>query len=480
MNFSRVLHILSLIVLLIGFAMTPSFLFSCFYREPDLYPWICTILITLLIGYSIYKRTEQVSELNIKEAFCVVGLSWIVFAGFGAIPYLFSGVFSNFIDAYFEAMSGFTTTGATVITNIEALPHGILFWRSFTHWLGGMGVIVLSLVLLPLLGIGGVQLFKAESPGPSADKLTPKIAQTAKILWQVYVLLSVIEVILLYLGGMSLFDSFCHTFGTMATGGFSTKNASIGAFNSLYIEGVITVFMFLAGVNFALHYRFLIGNFNSYFKNKEFVFYSAVIIFAVIAIVLNINGVVYDNLGDSLRYGVFQVVSIVTTTGFCTANFDQWPAFSKLLLVFLMFLGGCAGSTGGGMKHIRVLLLLKYAARELKVVLFPKAVFAIKLGDEPVSKDVMKNVLGFFVISMFLFIGATLAMSLFGLDLVSAFTSVVATLWNIGPGLARVGAIENYAHISYPGKIVLSFCMVLGRLEIFTILLLFTRSMWKK
>ncbi len=459
--------------------MLPSFAIACYYREYDIMAWACSVAITLFLGLFLYKQTHAVKDLNMREAFCVVGLSWIVFAGFGAIPYMISGVLPHFIDAYFEAMSGFSTTGATVIADVEVLSHGVLFWRSLTHWLGGMGVIVLSLVLLPFLGIGGMQLFRAESPGPSTDKLTPKIAKTAKILWLVYVLFSVLEVFLLLGGGMSLFDALCHTFGTMATGGFSTKNASVAAFDSIYLESVIFFFMLVSGINFALHYRFLTGNFSCYVKNRECLFYLGVLLIGIVLVTLNIYGSVYPSLGEALRYGAFQVMSILSTTGFCTADFDVWPAFSKLFLLSLMFFGGCSGSTGGGMKHIRVLLLIKYGMRELKAVLFPKAVLSVKVAHETVPRDVMKNVLGFFVISIFVFFVMSLVMACLGLDLVTAFSSVAATLWNIGPGLAKVGATQNYSHIPYFGKAILSFCMVLGRLEIFTILLLFSPYMWR-
>ena len=352
----------------------------------DLVAFVISAVITLMTGlilrYSLRARQE---ELGIREGFAVVALAWVTVALFGALPYQLAGVFhidgrspwTAFSFCYFESMAGFSTTGATVLTEIEHLSHAMLFWRSFTHWLGGMGIVVLAVAILPMLGIGGMQLFRAEAPGPQTDRLTPRIAQTAKLLWGVYVLLSILEVILLMFGKMTLFDALCHTFGTMATGGFSTKNASIGHYNSVYIDMVICVFMFLAGTNFALHYRALRGNVKAYFQDTEFKFYCTVIAIGITLISWNtirfqVNGEIpYDSMWTSLRYATFQVLSIITTTGYGTADFEQWPALSQFILITLMFYGGCAGSTGGGMKQVRFLLLIKQSGAEIKRLIFP-------------------------------------------------------------------------------------------------------------
>ena len=462
--------------------------------QNDLMAFVISAIITLIVGlilrFSIRARQE---ELGIREGFAVVALGWVTVALFGTLPYLSADVFhvdgrslwTEFSFCYFESMAGFSTTGATVLTEIEHLSHAMLFWRSFSHWLGGMGIVVLAVAILPMLGIGGMQLFRAEAPGPQTDRLTPRIAQTAKLLWGVYLLLSVLETVLLMLGGMTLFDALCHTFGTMATGGFSTKNASIGHYDSVYIDMVICFFMFLAGTNFALHYRALRGDVKSYFQDTEFKFYCIVIAVSITLISWNtirfqVDGdVPYDSMWTSLRYAAFQVMSIITTTGYGTADFEQWPALSQFILVTLMFYGGCAGSTGGGMKQVRFLLLIKQSGAEIKRLIFPHAVLPIRVNDRVVPPEVMTNVLGFFFFFIGIFAVVTCIMTTLGLDLVSAAGATIATMGNIGPGLGSVGPTDNYAHIHTTGKFVLSFCMLLGRLELYTVLILFSPNFWK-
>ncbi len=463
--------------------------------QNDLRAFVISAIITLIIGlglrFSIRTRQE---ELGIREGFAVVALGWITVALFGSLPYLFADVFSvegrsawtEFSFCYFESMAGFSTTGATVLTEIEHLSHAMLFWRSFSHWLGGMGIVVLAVAILPMLGVGGMQLFRAEAPGPQTDRLTPRIAQTAKLLWGVYLLLSIAETVLLMLGNMTLFDALCHTFGTMATGGFSTKNGSVGHYNSVYIDMVICCFMFLAGTNFALHYRALRGDVKSYFQDTEFKFYCIVIAVSITLISWNtirfqVDGEVpYDSMWTSLRYAAFQVISIITTTGYGTADFEQWPALSQFILVTLMFYGGCAGSTGGGMKQVRFLLLIKQSGAEIKRLIFPHAVLPIRVNDRVVPPEVMTNVLGFFFFFIGIFAIVTCIMTTLGLDLVSAAGATIATMGNIGPGLGSVGPTDNYAHIHTTGKYVLSFCMLLGRLELYTVLILFSPNFWKR
>ena len=462
--------------------------------QNDLMAFVISAIITLVIGLGApFQYSGAQEELGIREGFAVVALGWVTVALFGALPYLYAEVFrigghspwTEFSFCYFESMAGFSTTGATVLTEIEHLSHAMLFWRSFSHWLGGMGIVVLAVAILPMLGVGGMQLFRAEAPGPQTDRLTPRIAQTAKLLWGVYLLLSFLETVLLMFGGMSLFDALCHTFGTMATGGFSTKNGSIGHYDSVYIDMVICCFMFLAGTNFALHYRALRGNVKSYFQDTEFKFYCTVIAVSITLISWNtirfqVDGQVpYDSMWTSLRYAAFQVMSITTTTGYGTADFEQWPALSQFILVTLMFYGGCAGSTSGGMKQVRFLLFIKQSGAEIKRLIFPHAVLPIRVNDRAVPPEVMTNVLGFFFFFIGIFAIVTCIMTTLGLDLVSAAGATIATMGNIGPGLGSVGPTDNYAHIHTTGKYVLSFCMLLGRLELYTVLILFSPNFWK-
>ncbi len=491
----------NLLICLAGTMLIPlgiGIYYSTNLGEPkeDMVAFIYTTIITLCAGLILrFTIRSKGQELGIREGFGIVALGWVVVALFGALPYLFAGVFSTenrtpiseFAFCYFESMSGFSTTGATVLTEIEHLSHAILFWRSFSHWLGGMGIVVLAVAILPMLGVGGMQLFRAEAPGPQTDRLTPRITQTAKLLWGVYILLSLLEIILLWLGGMTLFDSLCHTFGTMATGGFSTKNTSISHYNSIYIETVIIVFMFLAGTNFALHYRALRGNINSYFKDTEFRFYCSVIIISITLITWNIvkfknndGSIPFDSVWDALRYASFQVLSITTTTGYGTADFEMWPYLSQFILITLMFYGGCAGSTGGGMKQLRFLLLIKQSGAEIKRLIFPHAVLPVRVNERIVPSEVLTHVLGFFFFFIGIFAIVTCIMSTLGLDLLTAASCTIATMANIGPGLGDVGPIDNYAHIATAGKFILTFCMLLGRLEIYTVLILFSPSFWKK
>lgn len=442
--------------------------------------FILSMIVTSLSGFLLWKIFPSKEPIGPKEGFAIAALGWILAAGFGALPFLFNGTFPNFIDAYFESMSGFTTTGATVLVPIEGNPYSILFWRDFIQWLGGMGIIVLVVAILPALGAGGMQLFKSEVPGPEKDRLTPRIKESAKLLWQVYIIISALQVGCLYFTGMSLFDALTNMFGTMATGGFNPKNLSTGAYNNPVFEIIIIFFMFVAGANFTLHYQTLHGNIKSLFKDKEFLFYGGVVLIAILAVTTDLRVTIYNSIFTALRYASFQVVSIVTTTGFATADYDIWPAFSKSILLILMFIGGCAGSTGGAIKNIRILLLIKQAQREFRKLIHPQAVFPIRLGDKIVSEDVIRNITGFFFLYIFIFVICTFIMTILGLDIVSAMASVAATLGNVGPGLGLVGPIQNYAFIPPLGKIVLTICMLLGRLEIYTVLVLVVPEFWRK
>ncbi len=480
MRLVSVIHLLGFLLLFLAGAMLLPIPFSLYYGDSDYLALPISAAITFFSGLLVFKVTRFRGDLRAKEGFAVVTLGWLVFSLFGSLPFMIYGAIPSLTDAFFETMSGFTTTGATILTNIESLPHGLLFWRSLTHWLGGMGIIVLSLAILPFLGVGGMQLFKAEVPGPTADKLTPRVTETAKILWGVYVLISAAETALLMLGGMSLFDALTHTFGTMATGGYSTKNLSVGAFNSAYIDYVIIFFMILAGANFSLHYRFLRGKYNIHLLNKEFRYFLAIIGGATVIIGIDTYLNQYQNLVDTVRYTLFQVVSIVTTTGYGTADFEQWSYSSQFILLVLMFIGGSAGSTGGGMKVVRAYLLVKFMFSEITRLIHPHAVIPVRANNQVVPREVTMNVLGFFVLSILVFTAGVLVMAGMGLNLLTAIGATAATLWNIGPGLGQVGPTGNYAHIPMLGKWTLSFLMLMGRLEIFTVIILFSPAYWRK
>jgi trk system potassium uptake protein TrkH len=480
MQIKTVIHILGFLLLFLAATMLLPIPFSLYYGGGDHLYFIISAIITFIAGFLSFKLTRLNREMRAREGFAIVTLGWTSFSLFGCLPFLLSGHIPSLTDAFFETMSGFTTTGATILVDVENLPHGLLFWRSFTHWVGGMGIIVLSIAILPFLGVGGMQLFKAEVPGPVPDKLTPRITETAKILWGVYILISALEVIFLLFGGMNIHEAFCHTFGTMATGGFSTKNASIGHYDNAFIQYTIIFFMLLAGTNFSLHYRFLRKDFTSYRGNPEFSLYLLLITGATLLIGYDTFTNHFPNIEEAFRKTLFQVVSILTTTGFGTSDYEQWSISSQFILFLFMFIGGCAGSTGGGMKIIRLFVLIQFVRTEIKKLLHPSAVIPVRVGNTVIQREIVLNVLGFLALMVGLFVGGVLSMSLTGLDLVSAFGSVAATLGNIGPGLGCVGPTDNYANISLVGKWILTFFMLAGRLEIYTVLILFAPSYWKK
>ncbi|RMF55212.1 MAG: TrkH family potassium uptake protein [Calditrichaeota bacterium] len=480
MHFSSVIHILGLLLIFLSATMLLPIPFSLYYGDSDYQALLISAAITLAVGFLAYRLAKFEQDLRPKEGFAVVSLGWIALSIYGSLPFIFSGAIPSFTDAFFETMSGFTTTGATILTDIEALPHGILFWRSLTHWLGGMGIIVLSIAILPFLGIGGMQLFKAEVPGPVADKLTPRITETAKILWVVYAAFTFLETLLLMAGGMNLFEALCHSFGTMATGGYSTRNASIGAYNSAYFDYVITLFMIIAGTNFSLHYRFLKGDLKAYFRNKEFMFFLSIIGLAFLLIGTDTFFQEGVTVSKAIQDTLFQTVSIVTTTGYGTADYEQWQFSSQIILFFLMFIGGCAGSTGGGIKVVRIYLLIRFIYSEVIRLIHPHAVVPVRIGKTVVNREVVANVVGFFILYVFIFSLGVFIMGHLGLDIPTAFGSVAATLGNIGPGLGNVGPTDNYAHIPFIGKWILSTLMLMGRLELFTVIILFSPTFWQK
>lgn len=446
---------------------------SLLFSVADVQVFLISVLCTCLLGLILFWKRPLPDDLSIKEGFTFVTLAWICAALFGSFPFLLSGTLNNFADAFFESMSGFSTTGATVIEDIEIVPQGVLLWRSFTQWLGGMGIIALFVALMPRLGYkGGSHLLRAEIPGPDAEKVVPRVAETAKTLWIIYVVLTCLELIMLYFSGLSFFDALNHTLTTMPTGGFSTKNASVGGFSNPMAEIIIIVFMLMAGVNFTLYYNLWKGNKRAFFRDEELRFYLMVTLAAITLISINIFPDTYSSLAIAFRKGAFQVVSLLTTTGYGTANFDKWPPLSKGILVTLMFFGGCGGSTGGGMKQIRILIIMKYCYRELQKIIHPTAVISLRVGEKRIPEETVQAIIGFSFFYFILFVINTLIMAALGLDLVSAFSITAATLGNVGPGLGLVGPTETYAAIPAVGKIVLSFIMLVGRLEIFTVLIL--------
>jgi trk system potassium uptake protein TrkH len=454
---------------------------SHFMGDADTNYFLISSLITIVAGGAllIFGKNQK-AGLGKREGYIIVSLGWTVFSLFGALPFYLSGQIPSFTDAYFETISGFTTTGASILNDIESLSHGALYWRSMTQWLGGMGIIVLSLAILPFLGIGGMQLFIAEVPGPTPDKLHPRITETAKRLWGIYIVFTLSEFVLLMLGGMSPFDAICHSFTTMATGGYSTKQASIAAYPSPFIQYVIIVFMFLAGVNFTLSYYALRRRFDRVWENDEFRWYLGItLIFTfVIAIGLFINQ--KNNPELCFRDSLFQVVSILTTTGFATADYLTWAPLLTFLILLLMFVGGSAGSTGGGIKVVRILILLKNSYMELKRLVHPNAVIPSRLNKIAIQPSIINNILAFIAFYLLMAVIGVMVMSALGYGIETSIGAVAATLGNIGPGIGEVGPSANFSHIPVFGKWFLSFLMLVGRLEIFTVILLFSPTFWKK
>jgi trk system potassium uptake protein TrkH len=479
MRFSNVAYALSQLLLILGAAFIPSVAFSVI--DGDGLFWIFLAEAAGLAAVSLLLRVLNLKprEITVREGFLIVSLAWVMMSFLGSLPFVLSGYVPSFTDGFFETMSGFTTTGASILTDIEALPRSLLFWRSLTHWLGGMGVIALAVALFPFLGAGGFQLFKAESPGPIKDRIVPSTQQTAGILWMIYIGLSVMETVLLIAGGMPGFDAVCVTFGTMATGGFAIKNASIAAYSSPFLQYVIIVFMFLAGTNFTLHYGLLRGRIKEYFANSEFRFYAFIILSALMLITVNVISSGDPFCEDTVRGSLFQTVSIITTTGFITKDYGYWPHFSQMVLVILMVIGACATSTGGGIKNIRVLVLLRSVGAQLKKLLHPSSVVPVKINGRVVSEGTVANVLAFLSLYLLLFIGGVLVILAVGLDIPSSIGAVAASLSNIGPGIGVVGPAENYSAVHPLGKWVLSFLMMIGRLEIFSVVIIFRRSFWR-
>jgi trk system potassium uptake protein TrkH len=480
MNRRAVLRVLGVIVLAVGLAMLPSVILSAVDGTTDLVPFLISSLLPVGIGVIMLRATRGHIDLRIRDGFAIVTFGWLAAALLGAMPYTLSGAVPSFADAFFESMSGFTTTGATIIADVESLPRATLLWRAMSQWIGGMGIVVLSVAVLPLLGIGGMQLFRAEVPGPSADRLSPRISSTAKILWGVYVGMTALEVLLLSLGGMGWLDAVCHTFSTVSTGGFSTRNASVGHFDSAFIDIVVTCFMFLAAANFSLHYWLLRGRWRQYVQNEEFRLYTAIAVLATLVIWGLVMSRTELSAAVGLRQAVFQTISILTSTGFGTADYLTWGPAAPLILYSLMFIGGCTGSTTGGMKMMRILILSKHSIRELQRQLHPQAILNVRMSGRFVPEDVILKMLGFFLFFMLVYITVAIIVTLLGVDPLTAMGASVATLSNIGPGLGEVGPASNYANLPSLAKVVLSVSMVLGRLELFTVLVVMTPMFWRR
>ncbi|MEE4357180.1 MAG: TrkH family potassium uptake protein [Desulfococcaceae bacterium] len=484
MRWRYILYVNGVLILAVGIAMLFPLAAGLIYRDQSVRPLFISMNISVFTGLIFYfllrnpnGKTEHISQ---REGMAIVALGWMAVGFFGAFPFYLSGYFLSFTNALFESVSGFTTTGSSVLTDIEAVPRGLLLWRSFIQWLGGMGIIVLSLAILPFLGVGGMQLYKAEVPSPVPDKLKPRIRDTAMILWKVYALFTVAEIFLLLMGGMGWYDAVSHALTTMPTGGFSTQNASVAQFDSLWFDGVITVFMILAGINFTLHYQMLRGETLAFWRDAECRFFLGLILFLTLILTFDLFGSIYPTAGEAFRYAVFQISSILTTTGYATADYEQWPAMSQVILLLCMFIGGSAGSTGGGMKCLRIMVCCKYCYKELFSLIHPHAVSHVKIAGKSVPEDVVRSVLGFLALYMGIFAVSTVILAGIGVDFVTAFGAVAATIGNIGPGFGMVGPVENFAMIPDPGKWLLIWCMLLGRLEIYTVIILLVPEFWRK
>jgi len=481
MNYGIIIKVLGNLLVFEALLMIPAYLISIFYQQNDSSAFLISISVTFVVGFIMSKVKGAYKRIKAKDALAVVAIGWLLASFFGSLPFVISRSIPSFVDAFFETISGLTTTGSTVIKDVEILPKGILFWRSLTHWIGGMGILVFTLAILPTMGIGGFQIFKAESPGPTADKIVPRIKDTARILYTTYIAITIIQVIFLVIGGMSLFESAVHTFGTVGTGGYSTRNASIGAYNSTYIHIVITVFMILSGVNFSLYYSLVNGKWKEVIRNEELRLYLGIIFAAGILIGLNIymNTDGYKNIGLAFRDSFFQVSSIITTTGYASVDFDLWPVFSKMILLLLMFIGGCAGSTSGSVKVIRILVLAKLVKRQVAKIFHPNAYIPIKIDGKVVSDDVVNSISSFFILFVIIFVIGILVISFEGLDFESTVSAVATSIGNVGPGFGLVGPTRNFGGFSSFSKIFLSLLMLMGRLELFTIIALVSPKAWK-
>lgn len=479
MNYKMTIYILGKMLGVEALVLLIPAAVSGLYQEKTITSFLITSAILGVLFLIFGRKKPKNSVIYGKEGLIIVAAIWVLWSVFGALPFWLSGTIPSYMDALFETVSGFTTTGSTILTNVEALPKGMNFWRCLTHWFGGMGVLVFVMMLTSLDDKNSMHLLRAEVPGPEADKLVPKARDSAKILYGMYLVLTVIEVFFLLAGGMNLYDSIVHSFSTAGTGGFSNRNASIAYYDSAYIDGVITVFMLLFGINFNIYYLLLLKKVKDVFRNEELRVYLGIVLTTAIVITTNVLHI-YKNVFQAFRYAVFQVGSIMTTTGFVTADFNQWPEFSKCILLMLMVAGACAGSTGGGIKISRVIILFKCIRCEMHRMMHPKSVSVVKVNGKKVSPETIRGVNLYFIAYAMILIVSVLIVSLDNFDFATSFSGVLTTLNNIGPGIAQVGPIENFAKFSVLSKLVFCSDMLVGRLEIFPILMLFSGDMWRK
>lgn len=473
-----ILNYIGKILIIIGIAMLTAVIWAVYFDEDVLKSILLGALITIFSGLLLSFIYRHNYEINYREGFAIVSLGWLFASLFGSLPFAFSGYFPTFADAFFETVSGFTTTGSSILTDIEALPYSLLFWRSLTQWLGGMGIMALFVAIIVTMGARANQIFRAEVPGPISEKISPRIRETAKLLWITYVVISLILFILLLVFGMNIFDALCHTFATMATGGFSTKNESIAFYNPA-IQWIIIIFMFMAGANFSLYYfAYKNRTFKNIWQNSEFRLYAYITLTAVFLVFISLSAI--PSYEEKIRTSLFQVISILTTTGFATADYEKWNPLGQVIIFLLMFIGGCAGSTAGGIKVGRHMIILKQAKIELEQMLHPKALISLRFGDKVLSNALIMNVMQYFFLYIVLILIGTVFLGAMGVDLLTSLTSCMTCIGNIGPGFGNVGPAENFAHIPVFGKYILSILMLLGRLEIYPALILFMPSYWKE
>ncbi len=485
MRWPFILRIIGILLFVLGLSMAVPLLCSLTYGDMAHKGYGQAMAITIISGLLLIltsRKTKAVDHINQREGMAVVALGWFSIGLFGALPFYLAPAtpdFTSFTNAFFESVSGFTTTGSSVMTNIQGAVPSLLLWRSLIQWLGGMGIIVLSLAILPFLGVGGIQLYKAEVPSPVPDKLTPRLSDSAKILWMVYTGMTLVLVICLLAGGMPLFDSICHALTTLPTGGFSPMNASIAHYNSAYFDYIIFLFMVLAGINFSLHYQLLRGRPLAFWKDSECRFFLMAVLIFTLVITWDTWGAVYTSLADAFRYASFQVASIITTTGFATADYEKFPGLSQVIIFICMFMGASAGSTGGGMKCARLLVCFKYCYRELFKLIHPRSISQIKINNTVISEDLLRTIMGFLALYLLLFALSSILLAGMGVDLLTAIGATASCIGNIGPGFGTVGPAENFAHLPMAGKWLLAWCMLLGRLEIYTVIILFVPEFWK-
>ncbi len=478
MNIKIVLRILGTVLFWESLLMIPSLIISIFDNSYEIKAFIITILLCFIGGLILKNLKINENEMRKREGYASVAICWLIMSMAGALPFYISGSITSYIDALFETVSGFTTTGSSIVRNIEIMPRGLLFWRSFTHWIGGMGVLVFTMALVPLIGGRSVFLMRAESPGPTFGKLVPKLSESSKILYIIYAGMTAVIVVLLIIAGMPVFDSFIHAFGTAGTGGFSNKALSVGYYNNPWVDWIITIGMFLFGVNFTLYYLLLIrGDWKSIFRNEELRLYTGYVLLGILLVFFNVLN--YD-ISESLRHSAFTVSTVVSTTGYATTDFNLWPMFSKSILLALMFFGSCAGSTAGGVKSIRILVMFKSLFHEIKHTIHPNSVQTVKVDGKALDSDTLKSILIFFFAYVIIIVFAVIIVSLDNFDFMTSFSAVIATISNIGPGFEFVGPMGSFADFSNLSKLVMTACMILGRLEVIPVLVLFAPSIWKK